>query len=67
MSVFEVGIGFQSYMDCMEFSEKPIPASQFKLFIYIVSYLQFLTVKTMLTTKSQQDGVHAANVQNKKE
>ena len=31
---------------------KHIPVSQFQWFIYIVSYLQFVTVKTVLTAKS---------------
>ena len=46
---------------------KHIPVSQFQWFIYIVSYLQFVTVKTVLTAKSQQDGLHAAKVHNTKE
>ena len=46
---------------------KHIPAGQFHWFLYIVSYLQFVTGETVSSIESQPDEVHASKVWNMKE
>ena len=67
MSVFAGGRWSRLRMDCVEFAEKHIPAGQFHWFLYIVSYLQFVTGETVSSTESQTDEVHASKVWNMNE
>ena len=55
MDVFTGGRWFGSRMECVDFAEKHIPAGQFQWFLYIISYLQFVTGETGFTPESHQD------------
>ena len=54
-------------MECVEFSENHILLGQFQWFIYIVSYLHFVTWETVLTVESQKDDVHDSKEKKRKE
>ena len=54
-------------MECMNFSENHILGGQFQWFIYIVSYLHFVTGETVSTSDSQKFEVHTAKVRKTKE
>ena len=55
MYMFAGGRWFRLRMECVEFAEKHIPVGQFHWFIYIVSYLQFVTGEIVSTAESQKD------------
>ena len=67
MDFFVGGRWFRSRMECVDFAENYIPVGYFQWFIYIFSYLQFVTGDTVLTADSQQDEVHADKVRKTKE
>ena len=52
---------------CEYFDREKIPERQFKWFIYIVRYLQFVTGETVSTLESHRDEVHTVKVKNTKE
>ena len=58
---------FRYQRRCIKFVEEGVLEEEFQWFIYIVSYIQFVSGETVSTAESHNDEVHAKNVCTTKE